>query len=165
MLGSVEILTRELAHACGDPFVQPSLFQPPGIEAKRIRARHAAGAAQEPKICSQIAAALPERCGMEIQSVLTDQHTQVDVYGSPESVPTRESFLLLTLNVPERVAYVLEVKPHTTFEQAGPLATPVTKEMPVRALACLMTVRAAKRFPYACLGISPGRKEAQRGPH
>ena len=102
---------------------------------------------------------------MEIQSLLTDQRTQVDVHGSPESVPTRESLFLLTLNVPERVADVLEVEPHTTFEQAGPLATPVTREMPVRALACLMTVRAAKRFPYACLGMSPGRKEAQRDPH
>src|SRR6202166_5384258 len=102
---------------------------------------------------------------MEIQSLLTDQHTQVYVHGSPKPIPTRESFLLLTLNVPERVADVLEVEPHTTFEQAGPLATPVAQEMPVRALACLMTVRAAKRFPYACLRISPGRKEAQRGPH
>lgn len=102
---------------------------------------------------------------MEIQSLLTDQRAQVDIHGSPESVPTRESFLLLTLNVPERVADVLEIEPHTMFEQAGPLATPVTQEMSVRALACLMTIRAAKRFPYACLGISPGRKEAQRSPH
>ena len=146
MLGSVEILARELAHACGDPFVQPSFFQPPGIEATCIRARHAAGAGQEPEICSEIAAALPECCRMEIQTLLTDQRTEIDVYGSAESVPTRESFLLLTLNVPERVANVLEVEPHTMFEQAGPLAIPVTQEMPVRALACLMTVRAAKRF-------------------
>ena len=165
MLGSVEILTRELTHSCGDPFVQPSLFQPPGIEAKRIRARHTAGAGQEPKICSQIAAALPECCRMEIQSLLTDQRTQVDVHRAPKPIPTRESFFLLTLNVPERVADVLEVKPHTAFEQAGPLATPITQQMSVGALACLMTVRAAKRFPYACLGISPGRKETQHDPH
>src|ERR1700688_929614 len=102
---------------------------------------------------------------MEIQTLLTDQRTQVDVHGSPKPIPTRESFFLLTLNVPERVADVLEVEPYTTFEQAGPLATPVTQEMSARALACLMTVWTAKRFPYACLGISPGRKEAQREPH
>ena len=102
---------------------------------------------------------------MEIQSVLTDQRTEVDVYGSPESVPTRESVLLLTLDVPERVAYVLEVEPHTAFEQACPRPSPFSEEMSVSALACLMAVRAAKRFPEACLGISSGRKEAQRDPH
>jgi len=101
---------------------------------------------------------------MEIQTLLTDQRTEIDVYGSAESVPTRESFLLLTLNVPERVANVLEVEPHTMFEQAGPLAIPVTQEMPVRALACLMTVRPLS--VSLCLsGISLGRKEAQRHPH
>jgi hypothetical protein len=52
---------------------------------------------------------------MEIQSVLTNQRTQVDVHGSPESVPTRESLFLFTLDIPERVADVLEVEPYTAF--------------------------------------------------
>src|ERR1700688_113137 len=42
MLSSVEILPRKLTNACCDSFIQPSLLQPPGIKAKRIRARHAA---------------------------------------------------------------------------------------------------------------------------
>ena len=83
---------------------------------------------------------------MEVQPLLTDQRTQVDVHRSPESIPTCEALFLLTVDVPERVADVLEVEPYTAFQQAGALATPVSEEMSVGTLTGLMTVRAAKRF-------------------
>jgi hypothetical protein len=102
---------------------------------------------------------------MEVQPVLTDQRTEIDIHGSPEPIPTRESLFLVTLYVPERVADVLEVESHTAFKQAGPLATPITQEMSVEALTGLMTVRAAQSFLLCSLGMSADRKEAQRGPH
>jgi hypothetical protein len=52
---------------------------------------------------------------MEIQSVLTDQRTQVDVHGSAESVPTRKSLFLLALDVPQGIAYVLEIESRATL--------------------------------------------------
>jgi len=102
---------------------------------------------------------------MEVQPVLTDQRTEIDIHGSPEPIPTRESLLLLTLDVPERIADVLEVEPYTAFQQAGPLATPVSEELSVGALTGLMTVRATKRFSQSSLGVSANRNETQRGPH
>jgi hypothetical protein len=101
---------------------------------------------------------------MEIQTVFTDQRTQVDVHRSTETIPTREPFFLLTLNVPKRVADVLEVEPHTAFEQAGPLATPSSKEMTVGALACLVAVRATKSFSESSLSVSVNHKETESGP-
>src|ERR1700685_1670120 len=101
MIGSVEILACKLTNACSHTFIQPSLLNPPGIKATCIRARHPAGTSQQTKISAQIAAALPERCRMEIQTVFTDQRTQVDVHRSTETIPTREPFFLLTPNVPE----------------------------------------------------------------
>ena len=129
-----------------------------------LRARQPAGTSQQTKISAQIAAALPECGRMEIQSVLTDQRTQVDVHRSTETIPTREPLFLLTLNVPERVADVLEVEPHTAFEQAGPLATPSSKEMTLGALACLVAVRATKSFSESSLSVSVNHKETESGP-
>jgi hypothetical protein len=97
---------------------------------------------------------------MEIQSVLTDQRTEVDVHGSPKSVPTRKSLFLLTLNIPERIADVLEVEPHTSLEQARPLAAPVSEEMPMRALTRLVAVRATKRLSQTSLAVGAVRKDA-----
>jgi hypothetical protein len=53
---------------------------------------------------------------MEIQSRLANQCTEIDVYRSPESVPTRESFFLLALDVPQGIADVLKIEFHTTLE-------------------------------------------------
>lgn len=102
---------------------------------------------------------------MEIQSLLIDQRTQVDVYGSPESVPTRESFLLLALDVPKRIADVLKIEFHSTLLQAGALAAPVSEEKSVRTLTRLVAVRAGERFHLCILGIGSGLKEAPRDPH
>jgi hypothetical protein len=62
---------------------------------------------------------------MEVQSVLTGQRAKVDIYGSPESVPTGKSLLLLALDVPERIADVLKIEFHSMLQKAGPLAAPV----------------------------------------
>ena len=83
---------------------------------------------------------------MEIPSQLTDQFAKIDVHRSAESIPTSKAFFLLTVDVPERVADVLEVEPYTALQQAGALATPVSEEMSVGTLTGLMTVRATKSF-------------------
>jgi hypothetical protein len=80
---------------------------------------------------------------MEVQSVLTGQRTKVDIYGSPESVPTGKSLLLLALDIPERIADVLKIEFHSTLQKPGPLAAPVPKEVTVWALTGLVTVRTA----------------------
>src|SRR4029077_6054670 len=43
MLRSVKILARELTDSHGEPFVEGSLFNPPGIEAERVGACHPTG--------------------------------------------------------------------------------------------------------------------------
>jgi hypothetical protein len=63
---SVEILARKLSDADGDTVVQPSLLNPPGIEAGRVRAYKAARPGQEPQVQSEIAAALREAGRVEV---------------------------------------------------------------------------------------------------
>src|SRR5882757_3843585 len=55
---SIEILAGKLSHAYGDAIVQPSLLDPPRIEAGRIEAHQATGPGQKPQIHSEIASAL-----------------------------------------------------------------------------------------------------------
>jgi hypothetical protein len=156
MLSSVEILARKLTDACSDSFIQPSLLDPPGIKATRIRAGHSARTGQEPQIRSEIAAGLPERSRMEIPSLLTDQRAKIDVHRSPESVPTRKSLFLLALYIPEGIADILKIEFHTAVQQACPLAAPVSEEVAVRALTRFVTVRAGERLLLRSLGM--GRK-------
>jgi len=59
----------------------------------------------------------------------------------------------------------LKIEFHTTLKQARPLTVPLSEEVAVRRLACLMTVRAAQSFLLSILGISTSHKEAQRSPH
>jgi hypothetical protein len=80
---------------------------------------------------------------MEVQPVLTGQRAKVDIYGSPESVPTGKSPLLLALDIPERIADVLKIEFHSTLQKARPLAAPAPKEVTVWALTGLVTVRTA----------------------
>ena len=48
VLGPIEVLTCELAHACRQAFVPPSLLEPPRIKPARIHAGHAARTGQQP---------------------------------------------------------------------------------------------------------------------
>jgi hypothetical protein len=101
---------------------------------------------------------------MEIQPLLTDQFPEIDVHCSAEAIPTRKSLRLHALDVPERVADVLKIEAYAALQQAGSLAVPAPEKMSVRALARLMAVRAAERFFLTRLGVSAGRKNAQRDP-
>ena len=83
---------------------------------------------------------------MEIQTTLTDQRAKIDVHCSAKSVPTRESLLLLALDVPERIADVLKIEFHAALQQARPLAAPVPEEVAVRPLTSFVTVRTGERF-------------------
>src|SRR5713226_6006406 len=100
VLRAVEVLTCKLADACADSFVEPSLLEPPGIEAGRIHARHAARTGQQAQISSEITSSLPERRRMEKQIVLAYQLAKIDVDCPSEAVPARESFFLVALDVP-----------------------------------------------------------------
>src|SRR5262249_52149690 len=100
VLRPVKILARELTRAHGKAFIRPSLFQPPGIEAERIFAGHAARTGQQAKICTQVASCLPKRSRMEIQSGLLLQRAKIDVDRASDAVPARQSLFLLALDVP-----------------------------------------------------------------
>ena len=164
MLGSVEILLRELTHACSDTFIQPSLLDPPGIEARRVRAGHSAGTGQESQIRSEIAAGLPERCRMEIQPMLTDQRAKIDVHRSPKPIPTCKSLFLFALDVPKRIADVLKIEIHTFLVQARSLAAPIPEEVAVRTLTRFVTVRTGKRFMLRGLGVDRKCKYTKTAP-
>ena len=97
---------------------------------------------------------------MEVQPLLTDQRTQVDVYGSPKSVPTRESLLLFALDVPKRIADVLKIEFHAALQQARPLAAPVPEEVAVWPLTSFVTVRAGQRFLLRSLRTSRKSEQA-----
>jgi len=100
---------------------------------------------------------------MKIQSGLTQQSTKVDVNGASDAVPTHKPIISVAMDVREIIADVLEIEPDASFEQIWPDTVPISQEVAVRTLPCLMTVRAAKRFSN--LRISAGRKDGQRGPH
>src|ERR1700741_197331 len=116
MLGSVKVLTRELTHARGNSLVQPSLLEPPGVEPACIRAGQPAGVGEQTEICTEISAGLPECRRMKKQSVQAGQRAKIDVNRSPKPVPTRESLLLLALNVPERIADVVKIESDASLQ-------------------------------------------------
>jgi hypothetical protein len=146
VLCPVKILASELTQPDGEPFIKPSLFQPPGIEPERMRAGHAARAGQQSKLPIEVTSALPERSRVKIPSGLTYQRTEIDVDRASESVPTDKALVAIALDVREIIADVLQIEPDASFEQIWPDTAPVSQEMAVRTLTCLMTVRAAKRF-------------------
>src|ERR1700720_3778889 len=90
---------------------------------------------------------------MEIQPLHTGQRTEIDIYRSAKPVPTCQSLFLLALDVPEGIAYVLEIESHAALKQARPLAGPISEEMPVRALTRLVAVRTTERFVLRSLGM------------
>src|SRR6267143_1984454 len=125
-------------------------------------AGHPAGTGEEAQIGTEIAAGLPERCHVEIQPLHTGQRTKINIDGSAEPVPTRESTALLALDVPERVADVLQIESDATLEQTRPRPAPVAQEVPVRALAGLVAVWTAERFLLRRLGKSRRSKSRAR---
>jgi hypothetical protein len=105
---SIEILARKLPHAYGDTIVQPSLLDPPRIEASRVRTHQAAGPGQEPQIQSEIASSLRECGRVEVQSVLPGELAKIDVDRCAEAVPRRKLRRLLTPEAPQGVADILK---------------------------------------------------------
>jgi hypothetical protein len=101
---------------------------------------------------------------MEIHSGQIEQGTKIDVNSASNAVPTREPLFLLTFEIPERIADILEIEPHTALHKAGSLPAPLSKEMSVRSLAGLSAIGAAQGFSRAGLGVSLGRKDEPRGP-
>jgi hypothetical protein len=93
-----------------------------------------------------------------------DQGAEINVNGSSKAVPARKALLLLALEIPQRIADVLEIECDTSFLKARPHPAPISEQMAVRALPRLMVVRAAKRFRPAGLGKDRTRKNEQRKP-
>jgi hypothetical protein len=54
---------------------------------------------------------------MEVQSMMLHQRTKIDVNRASETVPARKTLFLLTLDVPERIADVMQVELDTAFQQ------------------------------------------------
>src|SRR5260370_42406657 len=146
---SIEILAGKLSHAYSDTLVQPSLLDPPRIEASSVRTHQSAGPGQEPEIQSEIASSLRESRRVEVPSVQPGQRAKIDVDGCAEAVPGRK-WRLLTLEAPEGVADILEVESHATLQQACSRAVPVSQQM---------------RFGHAGLGVSEAPEDTQTGQH
>src|SRR5262249_51683901 len=159
MVRSVEILLRELARARNNPFIQPSLFHPPGIEAKRVLASHATWTSQQAEISSQIAARLPDGGRMEVQSGLIRQCTKIDVDRAPDAVEACQTLLLHALHVPKSVGDVLKIEPNTSFHQSCPLAAPLAKQVPLLPRRGFMAVGSAERVLMLGLGLQRSRKD------
>src|SRR5258707_7476530 len=111
-----------------------------------MRAGHPAWAGQDAKTRSEIAASLPEACGMKIQPLQTNQGTQIDVYCSPNPIPDRKSLDWLVPEAPNRITDVLKIESHSALQQARPHSAPVSKAMPIRPLTGLMAVGTAEGF-------------------
>ncbi len=112
-------------------------------------------------MCSEITATLPERCCMEIQPLQTCHRTKIDIYCSAKPVPACKSLFLLTLDVPQRIAYVLQIEAHAALKQTRSLAAPVSEEMPVRALTRLVAVGTTERFLLQSLRTNRKSEQAQ----
>ena len=110
MLCAVEILLRKLSRSRDNPIVPPSLLEPPGVEPKGIGAGHSARTGDRSQVVYELAAALPHSSRVEVQSVKMTQLAEVDVDRAADAVPHREPLRFVALNVPKRVANVLQVK-------------------------------------------------------
>ena len=111
------ILARELTNSCGEPFVQPSLFYPPGIETERVGAGHPARTGQQAQITSEVTSRLPECRPMEIQSGPIRQRTKIDIHRTSETVPACKSLFLFALDVRQRIADILKIESDSSFPQ------------------------------------------------
>jgi hypothetical protein len=78
---------------------------------------------------------------MEIQFLLTDQLTKIDVHGSAEAIPTRKSLVPLALDVPERIADILKIEFDAVLFQASSHSAPLAEKMAVRPPSRFVTVR------------------------
>src|SRR5258708_19470886 len=101
---------------------------------------------------------------METQPLHTGKRTKIDIYRSTKPVPACKSFFLLTLDVRQRIAYVLKIEAHATLNQARPFATPASKQMPVRALTRLVATRPAEPFVLLSLHFHPTSKTTHPSP-
>ena len=102
---------------------------------------------------------------MEKQIALAYHLAKIDIDCPSEAVPAREAFFLLALDVPERIAYVLKIEFDSALQQPGPLATPLSEQMAVRALTGLVAVRPPECFFLRDLGICRSRENARAEQH
>ena len=111
------------------PLLAPALLKPPGVEAKGVRARHSTRAGDQSEICAQITAALPKRSRMEIPPVRLDQPAEIDVHRTSHAIPHGNPVRLNALDVPERVADVLNVEVHASLFQTAARPNPIAEKM------------------------------------
>src|ERR1700710_2910674 len=83
---------------------------------------------------------------MEVQPVLMNQRTKVNIDGAANSIKRSEPFPLHALNIPQKIANVLKVEVDALLFQTAPLASPISEEMTMRALSDLLAVRSAQRL-------------------
>jgi hypothetical protein len=147
---AIEILAGELSDAYGDAIVQPSLLDPPRIEAGRVGTHQAARPGHESEIQSEIASSLSQAGCVEIPSVEPCQRAEIDVDGGAESVPHGKG-PLLALEAPEGVADILEVESHALLLQACSRAAPISEQIGLGR--------------HAGLGVSMASEDTQTGQH
>src|SRR5262249_54096006 len=73
-------------------------------------------ACQCSEVSTQIAASLPERRGVEVQTTVTGQCAKIDVDRPAEAVPACETFRLYTLDIPQRIRDVLDLCAHISVK-------------------------------------------------
>ena len=146
VLRSIEISTCKLTHTRNDSFIPPSLFDPPGIEAACIHAGHPTWTGEQTQIGPEIAAALPKRCCVKIQPLLTDQRAKIDVDRSAKSVPNGQSLFLFAFDIPEGIADVLKIEAHSMLLKACSLTVPLPEDVTMGALTGFVAVRTRKRL-------------------
>jgi hypothetical protein len=91
---------------------------------------------------------------MEIETGCMDETGQVDVDGSTSTIPTGQPFFLIALNIPERVADVLEVEVHPMLFERASCSTPVSSQVAIESQRRVVCVRPTKRSAIRRLGKS-----------
>src|SRR5215831_10547651 len=86
---------------------------------------------------------------MEVEIVYAGQLPEVDIHCPTNAIPAVELCFLRALKIRERIADVLEIEMDTLFFQSCPLAAPLTEQVTVRALTCLMAVWTAKSLLWS----------------
>src|SRR5580704_4455968 len=97
---------------------------------------------------------------MEKQIAMAYHLAKIDIDCPSEAVPAREAFFLVALDIPQRIAHVLEVEPDTSLLQPRSFAGPFSEQMAVRSLARFMAVRPTECFFLRDLGICRSRENA-----
>src|SRR5262249_55762545 len=144
VLRPIEVLPGKLTGACRDTLVGPTLFEPPRVEAECVRARHSARTRQQIEVLTEDPAALPKACGMEEDVTPPVQLAEVDVNRRADAIPDERTAFFVAVDVPERIAYVLDIEANSTCQQTGPCSIPVAQEIAVQSLTRAMTVRTAE---------------------